>query len=156
MSPPPARPGPPGHSIPKSTWLVLPGTALLLACSVPASVSGMSAAGAVCDLPALFASLCTSNTSKFMVFVVFQYNYIRADPWVRHDSARDSLSRGWSQSRAAGLAAQALGRLALGFVPQLQNRSSLPAERIWRYVVLGVRDGIEFCPESLQPLEGER
>uniref|UniRef100_A0A8C5I939 CUB domain containing protein 2 n=1 Tax=Junco hyemalis TaxID=40217 RepID=A0A8C5I939_JUNHY len=68
--------------------------------------------GAVGDPPALFASLCTSNTSKFMVFVVFQYNYIRADPWVRHDSARGSLSRGWSQSRAAGLAAQALGRLA--------------------------------------------
>lgn len=80
----------------------------------------------MCNLPALFANLCTSNASKFMAFVVFQYNYIRADLWVRDDSARAAFPEGWSQSRAAGLAAQALGRLALGVIPQLQNRSSLP------------------------------
>lgn len=46
----------------------------------------------MCNLPRVFANLCTSNASKFMAFVVFQDNYIWADLCVRDDSGRGNLA----------------------------------------------------------------
>lgn len=112
----------------------------------------------MCNLPAPFANLCTSNASKFMAFVVFQYNYIRADLWVRDDSARASLSRGLEPEQGCWTGCTGAGEAGPGFYPSAAKPffTSSIAERIWRDVALGVRDGIEFCPEPLQPLEGER
>lgn len=112
----------------------------------------------MCNLPALFANLCTSNASKFMAFVVFQYNYIQTDLWVRDDSARSSLSRGLEPEQGCWIGSTGPGEAGPGCYPSAAKSffTSSTAERIWRYMALGDRDGIEFCPEPLQPLEGER
>lgn len=68
--------GPPGHGAPKSTWPTLPGTSLPPTCPVSQPVHPQLVGGVVCNLPHVFANLCTSKASKFMAFVVFQDNYI--------------------------------------------------------------------------------
>lgn len=112
----------------------------------------------MCNLPPLFANLCTSNASKFMAFVVFQDNYIQADLWVRDDSARGSLSRGLEPEQGCWTGSTGNAGAGPGFYPSGAKSFliSSVAERIWRYAALGVRDGIEFCPEPLQPAEGEQ
>ena len=50
------------------------------------------------------------------------------------------------------------GSGSIGFYPSAAKPflTSSVAEGIWGYMPLGVRDGMESCPEPLQPLEGER
>lgn len=70
-----------------------------------------------------FAPQTPANLWRLLYFKIITSKLTCGSGMIQPGAA---FPEGWSQSRAAGLAAQAMQGLGLGFMPQLQNRSLFP------------------------------